>query len=77
MAEADTPPHVVGTFVCVKKAQARVGFALDSEKTAVILRDEQIDGLEVRENGGGANRIRFARGWVSEKTAAGDVSRGR
>ncbi len=64
-------------YVCVKQAQARAGVAMESEKSCSIEVDEVIDVLqkvdiEDSKYGITITRLQTSRGWVSEKTAAGN-----
>lgn len=63
----------VAHYTCVKKSQARAGFDMGSEKAAVVTVGTSVDAAERRVNESGVVRIRFAEGWVSERTGAGDL----
>lgn len=60
-------------FTCVKKSQARGGFAMDSDKGAVIDKGTVITVLEAKKNDAGILRINFDGGWVSEHAGNGAV----
>eukprot|EP01043_Picozoa_sp_COSAG02_P018336 COSAG02_NODE_855_length_16487_cov_19.113498_7_plen_295_part_00 len=64
-------------YVCVKQAQARAGVAMESEKSCSVEVDEVVDVLqkvdiEDSKYGITVTRLQTSRGWVSEKTAAGN-----
>jgi hypothetical protein len=64
-------------YVCVKQAQARAGVAMDSEKSCSVEVDEVVDVLQkvdIEDSTYGitVTRLQTSRGWVSEKTAAGN-----
>jgi hypothetical protein len=64
---------VAKTYRCVKKAQARAGFDMDSEKTSVLAVGDLIDVISAKVNDAGVLRVQYSDGWVSEKTSAGDL----
>ena len=75
-APVTAPPAGAGNptaFTCVKKSQARAGFAMDSDKASVIAVGTVISVLELKKNDAGTLRINFDGGWVSERTGKGDV----
>lgn len=64
-------------YLCVKQAQARAGVSMDSAKSCSIEVDEVVDVLqkveiEDSEFGITVTRLQTTRGWVSERTAAGN-----
>ena len=63
-------------FVCVKRAQARAGVGMDSEKWGSVEVDEVVTVLEavdVKDGEVGITRLRTARGYVSLRTRAGNT----
>jgi hypothetical protein len=65
-------------YLCVKKAQARAGVSMDSEKSSSVEVDEvlevlQVSEIEDAEYGITVTRLQTQRGWVSERTVAGNV----
>merc|ERR1712118_217867 len=60
-------------FRCVKKAQARIGFSLESEKSAVVTVGETFKVLQSGEDATGITRLRLQCGWVSEISSKGDT----
>ena len=68
MEPVDEP---VAQYTCVKKAQIRAGFAIDSDKAGVLAAGTAVQALERVLNEQGVMRVRFAEGWVSERTATG------
>jgi len=63
-------------FVCVKRAQARAGVGMDSEKCGSVEVDEVVTVLEavdVKDGEVGITRLRTARGYVSLRTRAGNT----
>ena len=65
-----TTPEVA-CYTCLKSSLARASFDMESEMRAVIHVGMSLDTTERRVNEDGAVRIKFAEGWVSEKTANG------
>ena len=73
---APTPATAVDAaqrYRCVKKSQIRAGFGMDSDKAAVMTVGDVIDVISAKVNEAGVLRVQFSGGWVSEKTAAGDL----
>lgn len=68
-AAGTAPPY----YKCIKKNQSRTGFAMDSDKAAVIAPPMVIEVIEAKVNDTGVLRIHFSGGWVSERTASGIV----
>ncbi len=60
-------------YKCIKKNQSRTGFAMDSDKAAVVAPPMVIEVIETKVNDTGVLRIHFSGGWVSERTASGIV----
>lgn len=60
-------------YRCVKKAQARAGFEMDSEKTTELAVGAVIDVISAKVNDAGVLRVQYSEGWVSEKTAKGQL----
>ena len=71
------PVHqqVLVTYTLARSAIVRTGFEMDSDKAiadgGMLCKGQTLRALEVRTNATGINRVRFAGGWVSEKTAGG------
>ena len=60
-------------YRCLRKAIVRAGSELSSTKVGELRKGVVIETLDAQENENGLLRIRYADGWVSEKTARGQV----
>ena len=69
----DEPDRVIASYSCRMKSQIREGFAMDSKKAGILGKGEVIDAVEERVNEEGTTRVRFSKGWVSMRTAKGEV----
>eukprot|EP01048_Picozoa_sp_COSAG05_P021946 COSAG05_NODE_4206_length_1622_cov_1.228496_1_plen_371_part_00 len=54
-------------------SQVRAGFEMDSDRVCVLNVGTLIDVLEMRQNDSGVLRVRYSRGWVSERAGNGTV----
>jgi ribonuclease E len=72
-AAAEPAVAAAGSYKCVKKSQARVGFDMGSDKASVIAVGTVVTVLEACRNDAGILRINFDGGWVSEHASNGAV----
>ena len=66
-----TPPPEDRIFHCVSQCMVRSGFAMDSEANGMLEPGTRITALQSRTTEGGAERLRFDKGWVSVVSKSG------
>ena len=69
--DTSTPPPEDRIFHCVSQCMVRSGFAMDSEANGMLEPGTRITALQSRTTEGGAERLRFDKGWVSVVSKSG------